>query len=313
MKKLSKKVFSLLLALAIAFSLNVPASKVEAATHKDKVYITNSYQSLYDEDSDSWKNDKIGYCGLDDHNKFYVYMVKETDTITNIKVNKKKALDVSIESKSTTGKWDDKTNTYKSIPYWEIRYRAKKAGKFVISFKVNGKKYKYTVIAQAYKNPYKLVTYGKQVVYKQNVTYKKGVATTKTITNTKVSADSGNLKVVASPGYKITGIIVVTTGTNGKPVIKKVKNGKNINLSQYYTENEHYSEGVVYNHSLQKNTSIYISYKNIYDKSSVTYSIFKKHGAKELKCVQKFADGSRKKTSYFVPRYSGGDLTLWKY
>ena len=315
MKRLPKKVLALFLALAIVLSLKVPASTVEAAAHQNKVYITDQYYSLYDEGTYAWKTSKIGYCSLNTHGHFYVYMVNQNDVITNLKVNKKKALDVSIEGKDTEKRWDSKTNTYRTYPYWKIRYRAKKAGKFTISFKINGKgkKYKYNVVVNAYDRPYKQITFGNQVVYNQKVVYKKGVATTKTIQNTKVSADSGRLKVVASPGYKITGIFVVTNGVNGKPVVKKVKNGSNINLSQYYEEDEHYENGKVYNHSIQKNTAIYISYKNKYDKSSTTYSIFKKHGAKELKCVTKHADGSRKTTRFSIPSSSGGTLTLWKY
>lgn len=117
---------------------------------------------------------------------------------------------------------------------------------------------------------------------------------------------SGKLKVSATKGYKITGMVVAYVNKDGKAVYKKVKNGKKITLSQALADRYTSTDGY-YSKASKKRTQIFVSYKDSYTGYSVTYAPVKKGGLRKIKRTIKFTGDSTKYVDYLT--YGSGDST----
>lgn len=228
------------------------------------------------------------------------------DKIANVKTNKK-----GLEAKVT-----DTTN-YSSYGYSDISLYATKPATYKVSFDVlnssNQKRGHYTVQVQAVNSTavIKKAVFGKQTVYSNSASIKKGVKKNSSKSSYKVKGKSGKFKVTANSQYKITGIIVVSVNKKGQYVYKKFKNGKKLTLSQNYDyTSTSASSGTSY-HSFKKYTNIYVSYKDKFLGDTVTYSISKSRGIKEIKRVTKDGQTGVKSTSY--SRCPSATISLWQY
>ncbi len=117
---------------------------------------------------------------------------------------------------------------------------------------------------------------------------------------------SGKLKVSATKGYKITGMVVAYVNKDGKAVYKKVKNGKKITLSQALADRYTSTDGY-YSKASKKRTQIFVSYKDSYTGYSVTYAPVKKGGLRKIKRTIKKTGDSTKYVDYLT--YGSGDST----
>lgn len=109
--------------------------------------------------------------------------------------------------------------------------------------------------------------------------------------------------------YKLKSIIVVSTDKNGKYTYKKVKNGGNINLSKALEYNSKDTSGY-YEKGSKKYTYICLSYKDKFLGDTVTCTISKSRGIKEIKYVRKNGQTGSKSVSFNRTR---SDLILWQY
>lgn len=241
----------------------------------------------------------------DDITTFYV-RYGSGDKIANLKTNKK-GLETSVSS----------AYNYSNYGSSYIALYATKPATYKVSFDVvnsqNQKRGHYTVQVQAVNSDslIKKAVFGKQTIESNSATIKKGVKKISSKSSSKVSGKSGKLKITANSQYKVTGIVTVTVNKNGQYVYKKFKNGKKLTLSQNYESTSTSAYSGTKSHSPKKNTYIYVSYKDKFFGNTVTYSITKARGIKEIKCVTKNAFTGRRTTSY--SRYSGSTITLWQY
>ena len=311
MKKSLKKAFALLLALVVIFATfkTAPASSAEAKGSTkysaSKVYISPSYLSGYDKET-IWKS--VPKKRVQVYGASYVYVYYG---------DLAKITDVSVKGKGLVAYPSDYVGSSNGRKYGEIEFEAKKAGTYTVSFKIqkaNGsktKKYSFKVYASATTNPFKSVSYAGKTVSSSKGSMKKGVRTVKRVSNYKISKSSGRFKVNANSGYKITGLVVVTSnGKNGAAVAKSYKNGANIKTSTKRSYSS-YSNGSS-SRSSQKYTAVYISYKDTKMGTYVKYSVTKKHGTQEIKCVSKDING-KVTTTYSLPSTGGGSIGLWRY
>lgn len=319
MKRFKQMLMCAIAALALCFVF-VNMTTVQAADKETgKIYI-NAIQDK----KGVWKSNKKlrveTYADASDGRDYYYYWTEEPyncamstikveyaggDKISNLKVNKKKGLEVSVVQTYSNGS---------DYGYTTIGVYATKAGTYKVSFNVVGadgkSKGKQTVTVQAVNNnaTYKKVTFGSQTVFENTSTVKSGKKTTKTKNNTKVSGTAGKIKITPNSQYKITGIIVRTVGSNGKYSYKKIKNGKTITLSKGYSHINKRADG--YNSSsYKKYTEVYVSYKDKFFGNTITYSITSKRGKKEVKYVHKNGVTGEKSVSYDA----GSSFSLWQY
>ncbi|MCM1180478.1 MAG: hypothetical protein NC347_09500 [Clostridium sp.] len=228
------------------------------------------------------------------------------DKIANLKTNKK-----GLEAKVT-----DTTN-YSSYGYSDISLYATKPATYKVSFDVlnssNQKRGHYTVQVQAVNSTavIKKAVFGKQTVYSNSASIKKGVKKNSSKSSYKVKGKSGKFKVTANSQYKITGILVVSVNKKGQYVYKKFKNGKKLTLSQNYDWTDTSAYSGTSNHEFKKYTNIYVSYKDKFLGDTVTYSISKSRGIKEVKRVIKNGQTGRKTISY--DRCPSATISLWQY
>ena len=305
-----KKVLALLLAAVIAISVfnASPAANVEAKSTKYKagaVYVT-PYSLNRNDPNEIWKSVNKIRATVYNVNSMCVYK-SDLAAIVDVKV-KGKGLAAAASS------YVDRTGDCR-IGY--VDFEAKKAGTYTVSFKIRTtsgaitKKYSFKVFATISGETYKSVKFGGQTIFSSSAKLKKGVRTIKNSNNYKISKKSGRLYVKPNSGYKITGLVVVTSnGKNGAPVAKSYKNGANIQTSSKYSYK--YSSAGSSSRSVEKYTAIYISYKDTKMGTYVKYSVTKKHGTQEIKRVSKYADGSVY-TSYIYPSTGGGNFTLWNF
>lgn len=241
----------------------------------------------------------------DSASRFYV-RYGSGDKIANLKVNKK-GLSAVISD----------THNGSDYGYSYISLYAEKPTTYKVSFDVlnsqNKKRGHYTVQVQAVNSDavIKKAVFGKQTIQLNSATIKKGVKKTSWKSASKVSGKSGKLKITPNSQYKITGIVVVSVNKNGQYVYKKFKNGKKLTLSQNYDSTSTSAYSGTKKHSFKKYTRIYVSYKDKFLGDSVTYSVTKARGIKEVKCVRKYAATGRKTTSY--ERCPGATISLWQY
>lgn len=223
---------------------------------------------------------------------------------------------------------DGVTPDYEYAVAW-VRLDSTKKGTYKLNVTVNGVKKTLTVYVTPYGDrTYTSVKLGGDTVSSIN---KKETAknTTTTTTNNyqvKSSLTSAKLSLKANKGMKITGIVTASLDKNGKVVYKKTKNNKTIKLSQAYTYDYTSAEGAYSkSRSEKKETFVFVSYKDTYLKTSITYSVVKKHGVKQIKEVYKATDGKK-----YVNYYDFGEshayvdnleygyvpssvITLWSY
>ena len=310
MKKSLKKVLALMLALAVILATFkvAPASNVEAKSTKYKagsVYISPDYLSGYSNET-IWKSMPKTRARVYNTDEMYVYY-NDMVAITDVKVKGKGLVAFPTGSVSTTN----------GIKYSQIEFEARKAGTYTVSFKIqraNGSKtksYSFKVFASASTSAFKSIKFAGKTVSSSKGSVKKGVRITKTSSNYKISKASGKLQVTGNSGYKITGLVVVTNnGKNYAATAKSYKNGAYINTSKNYAYT-YKGEGEKI-HSEKKHTAVYISYKDTKLGTYVKYSVTKKHGTQEIKCVSKSANG-QVTTSYSLPSASGGNINLWRF
>ena len=228
--------------------------------------------------------------------------------IKSLKVNKK-GMTAKVTEKYSNNSDDYNYNSA------TISLYATKAGTYTVSFKVvnskgkTRKKCKVKVQAVNSSSLIKKVTFGKKTVISRSSSTKGGAKKTVTKESTKVSGKSGKLKITPNSQYKITGMVVLSVGKNGKYSYKKVKNGKKITLSKKYYKGESASSDL-YSRPTKKYTYIYVSYKDKFLGSSVTYSVAKKDGKKVVKRV--YTGRGYKSTDYFSGLSYSPDVTLWK-
>jgi len=228
------------------------------------------------------------------------------DKLANLKVNKK-GLAVAVSNSYNYSKYGDST----------VSLYAEKPSTYKVSFDVlnsqNQKRGHYTVQVQAVNSDavIKKAVFGKQTIRLNSATIKKGVKKTSWKSVSKVSGKSGKLKITPNSQYKITGIITVTVNKKGQYVYKKFKNGKKLTLSQNYDSTSTSAYYGRKSHTFKKKTYICVSYKDKFLGNSVTYSVTKARGIKEVKCVKKNAVTGEKTTSY--DRCPDATISLWQY
>lgn len=190
----------------------------------------------------------------------------------------------------------------------DIQLDSTKKGTYSVKIKVGSKT--TTVKVYVTDNPREVaqVKLGKSVL--QKVSRK---ASSKSITEAEQSnfyvsskVKSGKLKVSATKGYKITGMVVAYVNKDGKAVYKKVKNGKKITLSQALAYRSTSTYGY-YSKDSKKRTEIFVSYKDSYTGYSVTYAPVKKGGLNKIKRTIKYTGDSTKYVDYLT--YGYGDST----
>ena len=326
MKKLKKLVMSLTAAFALCllFANVVNVQAYETRQHmENKVYINKTVNA-----SGNYVDEKKIRIGLFNEKTIRIDFTAGQE-VTNLKANKKtlETVVTSYYANSSTYYVWDKTNkkytddTFK-MGYAEISLYATKAGSYKVTFNVGSAKYTVNVLASN-SGVFTKAVLGKTNLSVNKVTVKNGELTQKESYMSKVTAKKGKLKITAGSQYKITGIVVEYVDKNGKEQIKKYKNGKTINLSQaYYTVNKG-ADGYLYRTS-KKLTYIYISYKDKFTGTTVTYSVVKNRGKKEIKKVRKDGITNKVYTAYdsgyyydasYVENYESvsPSLTLWSY
>ena len=189
-----------------------------------------------------------------------------------------------------------------------IQLDSTKKGNYSVKIKVGSKTTTVKVYVTDNTTPVSQVKLGKSVLKK--VSRK---ASGKSITEAKQSnfyvsskVKSGKLKVSATKGYKITGMVVAYVNKDGKAIYKKVKNGKKITLSQALAYRSTSTYGY-YSKDSKKRTEIFVSYKDSYTGYSVTYAPVKKGGLNKIKRTIKKTGDSTKYVDYLT--YGDGDST----
>lgn len=301
-----KRIKSMMLCMMalMTFSLMfVNVLTVQAAKEKTPGGV---YVEPYQDSKDNWKEQKKFRVATYSNGSFDVEYGPE-NKIKSLKVNKK-GMTVKV-----TGKYSDNSDDY-NYNSATISLYATKAGTYTVSFKVvdskgkTRKKCKVKVQVVNNDSVIKKATFGKKTVRLYSSSIKGGTKKTVSKSSTKVSGKSGKLKITPNSQYKITGMVVVSVGKNGKYSYKKVKNGKKITLSKKYYKGDSASSGL-YSRPTKKRTYIYVSYKDKFLGESRTYSVVKKDGHKVLKQV--FTSGWGKSTSYYSEPYDA-DITLWQ-
>lgn len=285
------------------FFVNVTIVNAEEPLVNGKIYINYGY----DVKGNVKEQKKIRITTYSDGIMSFDVRYGKGDKISNLKVNKK-GLEAGV------------TDTYDKLEYdsSSISVYATKPATYKVSFDVvnsnNVKRGHYTVQVQAVNTDsvIKKAVFGKQTVISNTGSIKKGVKKNSSKSSCKVKGKSGKLKVTANNQYKITGIIVVSIGKNGRYEYKKLRNGGKLTLSKNYdltATNAGFGET---RHSLKKCTYIYVSYKDKFFGNTMTYSISKARGKKEVKSVFKDAFSGRKRIEYInEPRFT--DIELWQY
>ncbi len=194
----------------------------------------------------------------------------------------------------------------------DIQLDSTKKGTYSVKIKVGSKTTTVKVYVTDNVTPVSQVKLGKSVLKKESRKASSKSVTSAYQSNFCVSSKvkSGKLKLSATKGYKITGMVVAYVNKNGKAVYKKVKNGKKITLSQELaykcTEYDGY-----YSKASRKYTDIFVSYKDSYTGYSVTYTPVKKGGLNKIKRTIKKTGDSTKYVDYLT--YGSGDINIYAY
>ncbi len=221
------------------------------------------------------------YCGGGAHS--YIYLQNDGDTVQNVKASSSNLIAKVTERRYNKYKehvsgytYDDNGNYIP--PKYEIKTDyssiyiscfAKKKGSYKVTFdvvKADGtvrctKTIKVKTTYPETKSPVKKITYAGKNIY-DIYPYTK--------------TTSGKLSVTMNKGFKLKKIEVITTGKDGKSVIKTVKNNKTIKLAKQekYTS-DNYSSKSEYNR-LFPCTDIRITYveKKTGDESETYYYLY---------------------------------------
>lgn len=312
MKKFKQimKFAAFLFAFSCLFTLCTTAKAASSSRPEGQIFV-NPYYNYYNSGY-TWKSIpklRIEENSIDD---FRVYYGAAGEYISDLKVNKK-GLHADV-----TYHYSDYWSNYSSYCYGIITLAADKEGIYKVSFNVRRSdgsvagSYSTKVYCVRNDNIYSKAKLNKTTIYNRSVKKKGNTSTYRTKNNYKVSSKlkSAKLKLTPGKGYSITRILVVSTDTNGKKILKSVKNGKKIKLSRQYSART-YTDESTSSHSPKILTNIFVSYKDKYLGTYVKYSATTKHGYKEIKKVEKCPDGSVN-TSYYDINTSG-NITLWRY
>ena len=317
-KKLMKFV-AFMFVVGVLFANTTTAEAAISKRAEGAIYVNP--QSTYCDNYGSetiWKNCLKMRVDPNGDASFCVYFGREGDYISDVKVNKK-GLTAGVIYQDNDYYYFDKesTGSYTDC-YGVISVAPQKEGTYTVSFNVRKADgavvgtYKMKVYAYA-GSVYKQAKLGSKVVMKET-TKRKGTTFTSTSKYAYKVANnlkSAKLKLTANKGYKITGLINVYYNAKGKPVAKKVKNGRTIKLSQTYSSESRSSEGRV-SKPVTMATKVLVSYKDTYLGTYVKYSIVKRHNQKMIKRVEKEQSG-QVDTSYSYLYDCGSDLTFWRY
>lgn len=297
------------------------SKRAEGAIYVNPQYHRYQYDSTWSDDYNNsemiWKSVTKIRMGQDSETTFSVYFGREGDYISDVKVNKKGlTAGVTYQDNGYYTYYKDSTDSYEGC-YGNITMISQKKGNYTVSFNVRKADGSiagsYKVKVYAYNGSvYSQAKLGSKVVYKQTISHKNGTLTTKSKYTYKVanSLKSAKLKLTANKGYKITGLVYVYYNANGKPVAKKVKNGRTIKLSQQYAWRDYNSNGTS-SKAERMLTNVYVSYKDTYLGTSVSYSVVKRHNQKMIKCVEKDQTG-QVSTSYYTLG-NNSNMSFWRY
>lgn len=297
------------------------SKRAEGAIYVNPQYHHYEYDGAWGDDYNGsemiWKNVTKIRMGQNSETSFYVYFGREGDYISDVKVNKKGlTAGVTYQDNDYYTYYKDSTYSYDGC-YGEITLISQKKGNYTVSFNVRkadgSVAGSYKVKVYAYNGGvYSQAKLGSKVVYKQTISHKKDTLTTKTKSTYKVanSLKSAKLKLTANKGYSITGLVYVSYNANGKPVAKKVKNGRTIKLSQQYAYRSYNSNGTS-SKSQRMWTYVYVSYKDKYLGTYTKYSVVKRHNTKMIKCVVKDQTGQVSTSYCNLGNYA--DMSFWRY
>ena len=310
MKKLKKLAMSLTAAFALCllFANVISVQAYDSPHYENKVYINKTTDA-----KGNYINVTKFRMGLFSQ-KTVTLDFPENLEVTNLKTSNK-GLEAAITSYyanyGSYSTWDAANKKYVD-PVFKlgravITLNAVKAGSYKVTFNIGTSKYTLNVLATE-DGIYTKATLGKTKLLTTKTTVKSGELTKTTGTMYKVTDKKGKLKFTAGKKYQITGFVVEYVDKNGKTQYKKYKNGKSITLSQNYYSEYRNADGST-DKSSRKYTNIYVSYKDKFTGDSVTYSVSKTRGKKEVKCVRKDNITKFNTTTYdpYAP------VTLWNY
>ena len=313
MKKSLKRLYAIVLSLLICVSTLTINSY--AVTYQDKANNT-LYVAAKRNDKGEWKNlTKTRIEVLDMSSISVQYTGKASITVKSSKA----ALNAKVTSSSFSkySNWDESTKTYLGNSSATIGLYATKNGTYSVTItatKPDGSSVSKSVsiLVTNQSGVYKTAKLGKKTIYSEIGKTKSGQLTKKASALYKVSAKTGKLKLTPNTKYKITGLVVTSVNAKGKASIKKINNGKKITLSRGYNyKSSDAFDGTSYKSS-KKITNIYVSYKDTFTGSSVTYTVTTKRGKKEIMRTYKDGVTGDKDVTYFNGE-SGSTLSLWSY
>ena len=313
MKTMKRLMAVVVFALALSFML-ADCTSVEAAVPKRQagvIYVNPQSDGWGDI---VWKSFTKLRMGINNDASFNVYFGREGDYITDVKVNKKSGLIAGVTYQNNSYYDAD----YDWSSYGTIGLVSSKSGTYTVSFtvrKADGSvagNYKVKVYAYP-TGTVKTAKLGSKTVYSSTIKQKGTTFTTTSKSSWKVanSLKSAKLKLTPNKGYKITGLTYVYYNEKGKPVVKTVKNGKTIKLSQQYSYRNYDSEGNYFKAS-KMYTNVYVSYKDTYLGTSVKYSVVKRHNTKMIRMASTSTAGEVT-YSYYELDDNYGYFTFWRY
>lgn len=247
----------------------------------------------YDEDNDEYR-DTYGYLLNKDTTGYYIYDGLGRTYKSN-----------QAETYDDGSRYEYATAT--------IRLDSTKQGTYKVNVIVNGVKTTMKVYVTPYgNNVYSKMKLGNDTINSIKINSSAKNYSYESVENYKVksSLKSAKLKLTANKGFKINGFVVASVNEDGDTTMKAYKNGKTIKLSQGYAEASHDASSNSKYKKAKKETYVCVSYTDKYTKTSVKYSVVKKHGVKQIKCVTKASDGKK-----YISYYDYGDVgfALWSY
>lgn len=276
---------------------------VQKSTSEDKIYVTPNWEKFVsakyvdEKTGRTYRTSSYSYRLYKDQEGFYI---KNDDLTAYPSSQKQTYVDGSAPYEYATAK---------------VSLCSGKAGTYKVTVSVNGAPTVMTVYVTPYGgSPIATAKLNKQIVNKDAKKETDAKQTYVDTTNAKISSKLKTAKLTLTPdkGIKINGMVVASVNKSGKAVYKKTKNKKKIALSQQFVTN--YRSGVYGSKykSAEKHTYVFVSYKDKYLGTSVTYSVVNKHGVKQIKCVEKTQTG-RTIVTYLDYTSSYCDLNLWAY
>lgn len=294
--KRAMKYVAMMLSLCFVFALSVTAQAADVKYANGAVYVNpavanGNYVSV----------NKMRMATYDTSSIEVVF--PKGAEVTNVRTNKKAlSAKLSYYDNDYERYYDDNDNFLYGYGKAYVDLASTKAGTYKVSFDVAGTTQTVTVVVTKFGGAAvtKVTVDGKVIAQaKKSGTNKK--LTVSETANYKISGskESAKVKITADTGIKITGLVTAYADKDGVNQYKAVKNGKTVKFSKSYTNVYKGELGSKYRDA-RKLTKVYVSYSDKKMKTSVKYSVTKKHGVKQIKRVAKLATGV-KTVSYFDP------------